>query len=424
MDDLPIDDRTRSAALLAGERRLLEMVASGSPLLTVLDTLCSLVESSAGGCHCSVLLLDPGSARFLHGAAPTLPARLCEAIHGRSVTPYWGPCAMAAHQKTQVIVPDAAADARWETGEWRDLTLGSGLRSCWTTPIFARAGRVLGTFAVYQREPGSPTPLQRNLLGQLTHIASIAIERTQSEAALDEVRSELARLRTLFGRKGTGRAGRPATASLPQEDTPIVCVVDEDASVRESLAPLIRRAGWKPETFSSARDFLARPAPGVPSCLVLGVELPDLNGLDLQERIAAERSDMPVLFITGHADVPTTVRAMKAGAVDFLTRPFADEALLDAVRQALERSRAALQDAAEVRELRERYASLTRREREVMALVVAGLLNKQIGAELGTSEITVKAHRGRVMRKMKAGSLADLVRGAARLDLPLPPARS
>lgn len=202
--------------------------------------------------------------------------------------------------------------------------------------------------------------------------------------------------------------------------TPIVFVVDDDVSVRESLEPLIRWAGFEVETFASAREFLARPPAAAPSCLVLDVKLPDLNGLDLQARIAVERREMPILFITGYGDVPMTVKAMKAGAVEFLTKPFADGVLLEAVRQAIERSRAALGEAADLKELQDRYASLTRREREVMSWVVAGLLNKQIGAEMGTSEITVKAHRGNVMRKMKAGSLADLVRTAARLNLPLP----
>ena len=201
---------------------------------------------------------------------------------------------------------------------------------------------------------------------------------------------------------------------------PIVFVVDDDVSVRESLELLIRWAGWEVETFASAREFLARPAADAPSCLVLDVKLPDLNGLDLQKRIAAERSEMPIIFITGYGDVPMTVKAMKAGAVEFLTKPFSDDALLDAIGQAIERSRVALKVAADLKDLQDRYASLTRREREVMAWVVAGLLNKQIGAEMGTSEITVKAHRGKMMRKMKAGSLADLVRTAARLNLPLP----
>ncbi|HKV08890.1 MAG TPA: response regulator [Thermoanaerobaculia bacterium] len=201
---------------------------------------------------------------------------------------------------------------------------------------------------------------------------------------------------------------------------PIVFVVDDDVSVRESLELLIRWAGWEVETFASAREFLARSAVDAPSCLVLDVKLPDLDGLDLQKRIAAERSEMPIIFITGYGDVPMTVKAMKAGAVEFLTKPFSDDALLDAIGQAIERSRVALEVAADLKDLQDRYASLTRREREVMAWVVAGLLNKQIGAEMGTSEITVKAHRGKMMRKMKAGSLADLVRTAARLNLPLP----
>jgi FixJ family two-component response regulator len=204
------------------------------------------------------------------------------------------------------------------------------------------------------------------------------------------------------------------------QSMPIVYVVDDDVSVRESLELLIRWAGWRPEIFSSAQEFLSHPAVDAPSCLVLDVKLPDLNGLDLQKRIASDRSHMPIIFITGYGDVPMTVQAMKAGAVEFLTKPFADETLLNAIRHAIERSRAALGEALEVKALRERYASLTRREREVMAWVVAGLLNKQIGAELGTSEITVKAHRGKVMRKMKADSLADLVRAAARLGLPIP----
>jgi FixJ family two-component response regulator len=199
--------------------------------------------------------------------------------------------------------------------------------------------------------------------------------------------------------------------------TPIVFVVDDDVSVRESLELLIRSAGWQPETFASAQEFLARPPVFAPSCLVLDVNLPDLNGLDLQKRVAADRIDMPIIFITGYGDVPMTVQAMKAGAVEFLTKPFGDDVLLSAIRLAIERSHTALDDEAERRALRDRHASLSRREREVMALVVSGLLNKQVGFELGISEITVKAHRGQVMRKMKAGSLADLVNMAARLRL-------
>jgi FixJ family two-component response regulator len=199
--------------------------------------------------------------------------------------------------------------------------------------------------------------------------------------------------------------------------TPIVFVVNDDVSVRESLELLIRSAGWQPETFASAQEFLARPPVFAPSCLVLDVNLPDLNGLDLQKRVAADRIDMPIIFITGYGDVPMTVQAMKAGAVEFLTKPFGDDVLLSAIRLAIERSHTALDDEAERRALRDRHASLSRREREVMALVVSGLLNKQVGFELGISEITVKAHRGKVMRKMKAGSLADLVNMAARLRL-------
>jgi FixJ family two-component response regulator len=198
--------------------------------------------------------------------------------------------------------------------------------------------------------------------------------------------------------------------------TPIVYVVDDDVSVRESLELLIENAGWKPEVFASAQDFLTRARVAVPSCLVLDVTLPGLSGLDLQEQLA-DRTDMPIIFITGYGDVPMTVRAMKAGAVEFLTKPFRDDVLLDAIRGAIARSRAALRLDAETRTLRTCYQSLTPREREVMALVVAGLLNKQVGGELGISEITVKAHRGQVMRKMKAESLPDLVTMAARLGL-------
>jgi FixJ family two-component response regulator len=196
---------------------------------------------------------------------------------------------------------------------------------------------------------------------------------------------------------------------------PIVFVVDDDISVRESLELLIRCEGWQPETFSSGQEFLSRPRALVPSCLVLDFSLPGLNGLELQKRLAVERTDMPIIFITGYRDVPMTVQAMKAGAVEFLTKPFGEDALLSAIRAALERSRVALSQEAEMRVLRGRDASLSRREQQVMALVVSGLLNKQIGGELGISEITVKAHRGKVMQKMKADSLADLVRMAAKL---------
>jgi len=200
--------------------------------------------------------------------------------------------------------------------------------------------------------------------------------------------------------------------------TPIVFIVDDDISVRESLELLIQTQGWRPETFASAAEFLARPRALVPTCLVLDISLPGLNGLELQKHIAAERTDMPIIFITGYGDVPKTVQAMKAGAAEFLTKPFDDEVLLGAVRQALERSRLALSRDTEMQELRERYASLTPRERQVMALVVSGLLNKQVGGELDISEITVKAHRGQVMHKMKADSLAALVKMAAQLHIP------
>ena len=199
--------------------------------------------------------------------------------------------------------------------------------------------------------------------------------------------------------------------------SPIVFIVDDDISVRESLEALIRCGGWQPETFASAQEFLSRPRVIAPSCLVLDVNLPGLNGLDLQKRVAADRTDMPIIFITGYGDVPMTVQAMKAGAVEFLTKPFSDDVLLGAIRNAIERSQTALDHEAEMRGLRDRHASLSRREREVMALVVSGLLNKQVGFELGISEITVKAHRGQVMRKMKADSLADLVNMGARLRL-------
>jgi FixJ family two-component response regulator len=199
--------------------------------------------------------------------------------------------------------------------------------------------------------------------------------------------------------------------------TPVVFVVDDDVSVRESLELMIVAAGWRPELYASAQDFLAQPRDPCPSCLVLDVNLPDLNGLDLQARIAADRVDIPIIFITGYGDVPTTVKAMKAGAAEFLTKPFAEDVLLGAIGSAIARSEAALGQEAELRALREAYASLSRREREVMDLVVTGLMNKQVGGELGISEITVKAHRGQVMQKMHARSLADLVTMAAKLRL-------
>ena len=188
--------------------------------------------------------------------------------------------------------------------------------------------------------------------------------------------------------------------------------------MRESLAELLDSAGWRAETFASAQSFLFRPRSFVPTCLILDITLPDLNGLELQKRIAAERADMPIIVITGHGDIQMTVRAMKAGAVEFLTKPFAADVLLGAVESAIERSRAILGRETQLQALRKAYDSLSSRERQVMALVAAGKLNKQVGGELGISEITVKAHRGKVMRKMHAGSLADLVNMAAHLHLP------
>jgi FixJ family two-component response regulator len=213
-------------------------------------------------------------------------------------------------------------------------------------------------------------------------------------------------------------AGAPGRSkSSPDSAAPVVFVVDDDISVRESLELLIRFQGWQAETFESAKEFLDRPRALVPSCLVLDVSLPGLNGLELQRRVAVERTEMPIIFITGHGNVPISVEAMKAGAVEFLTKPFSTDVLLGAIRNALDRSRTALGDKAEMQTLRNCYSSLTPREQQVMALVVSGLLNKQVGGELGICENTVKYHRAQAMQKMKAESLADLVRMAARLGL-------
>jgi FixJ family two-component response regulator len=204
-----------------------------------------------------------------------------------------------------------------------------------------------------------------------------------------------------------------------REPDPVVFVVDDDASLRHALTNLLRSVGLRVETFGSAREFLDSPRPDAPGCLVLDVRLPGLSGLDLQRELTAAQLDVPIIFITGYGDIPMTVQAMKAGAVEFLTKPFRDQDLLDAIQHALERDRVAWHRRAALVALRQRYALLTPREREVMRRVVAGLLNKQVAAELGTSEIMVKVHRGQVMRKMQAASVADLVRMATHLRLPV-----
>ena len=208
-------------------------------------------------------------------------------------------------------------------------------------------------------------------------------------------------------------------SSSDADGTPTVFIVDNDRSARESLADLIRISGWRAEAFGSARGFLERPHLPVPSCVVLDLRLPDLSGLELQRRIVADHSEMPIIFLTGYSDVRIAVQAMKAGAIEFFMKPFDDKTLLTAIDRALEASRSRLDHEAELLALRRRHASLSGREQEVMALVVTGLLNKQIGFELGISEITVKAHRGKAMRKMAANSLADLITMATRLGLPL-----
>jgi FixJ family two-component response regulator len=223
----------------------------------------------------------------------------------------------------------------------------------------------------------------------------------------------------------TSKSPQPPRSELSarriEPSSPIVFVVDDDISVRESLELLIQKQGWRPKTFSSAQEFLESPRVRVPNCLLLDISLPGLNGLDLQKRIAIERVDMPIIFITGYGDVPKSVEAMKGGAAEFLTKPLNHEVLLSAIRQSLERSRLALTREAELQTLRERYASLTGRERAVMVLIVSGLLNKQVGGQMDIAESTVKAHRGQVMQKMKAESLAELVRMADKLRIPEAP---
>jgi FixJ family two-component response regulator len=202
---------------------------------------------------------------------------------------------------------------------------------------------------------------------------------------------------------------------MTSQTQPTIFIVDDDISVRESLELLLGSEGWATEAFASAQEFLSRPRSLAASCLLLDVNLPDLSGLDLQERIASDDAGMPIIFLTGCGDIPMTVRAMKAGVAEFLTKPFDDEVLLDAISRAIERSQVEVEEEMSLRSLRERHATLSQREQQVMALVVSGLLNKQVGGELGISEITVKAHRGRVMRKMKARSLAELVKISAKL---------
>jgi FixJ family two-component response regulator len=216
---------------------------------------------------------------------------------------------------------------------------------------------------------------------------------------------------------GVNAPGHVSRLSAKPEAAPIVFVVDDDISVRESLDALIRDAGWRPKLFESARDFLARTPTSAPSCLILDVNLPDLSGLDLQQRITGESAAMPIIFLTGYGDVPTSVQAMKAGAAEFLTKPFKAGVLIEAIRGALRRSRTMLEQVLERSQLQNRFESLSKRERQVMTLVVKGLMNREVASTLDISETTVKAHRGRVMQKMQAATLVDLVDMAAELGV-------
>src|SRR3954463_5598967 len=261
-----------------------------------------------------------------------------------------------------------------------------------------------------------PSSSRRNVINRSRHVSS-SEGRSPACSSLSATRTYSMRSRprceeVMMLSAPNGRMDVVTTRNA----TATVFVEDDDVSVRESLELLIRAAGWQALTFESAPHFLAHPRRSEPCCLILDVSLPGLNGLDLQEQIR-ERIEMPIIFITGHGDIPMSVRAMKAGAVEFLTKPFNDDVLLGTIQQCIEHSRAVLREQAEMSVLRDRYASLTPREREVMALVVTGLLNKQVGAELGISEITVKAHRGQLMRKMQADSFAGLITMTAALKL-------
>ena len=435
-----IEDRKRAESLLADEKRLLEMVAGGRPLHETLDGLCRLVESAATGCRCSVFLTNSSGTRLERGVSPSMPAGFLDAIIRPPIDAAANPSAAACGRNVQVISEDVASETRWRP-DWCEMALAEGVRACWATPFSSGSGQILGAFTIYYDRPGRPAAFQQSVISQFTNIASIAVERAQNDAALRKSEARKAAIldssldciitidhegritefnpaaeRTFgygraevmgrrlvdvvvphslrekhsleFGRFLSGESrmvGKRIETSARRADgtefpieltitrivkerpmqsnpTPIVFVVDDDISVRESLELLIRSAGWRPETYSSAGEFLARQRVKLPSCLVLDISLPDLSGLDV-------------------------------------------------------RSRAALGIEAEIQELRDSYLSLTQRERQVMALVVAGRLNKQVGDDLGISEITVKAHRGKVMQKMKASSFAQLVTMAARLGI-------